>query len=91
MCRSINLVRTLIFSSSSSSLSHLALGMPTFSLLVTRYIGALSLKQPYISNLVLYFCYIKIRYLNSSILSYSFLPIARSLKSFYFLIAVLTF
>jgi len=69
---SANLVKTLIFSSSSSSLSYLALGIPTFSLLITLYIGTLSLKQLYISNLVLYFYYIKIYYLNSFILSFSF-------------------
>jgi len=81
-------------SSSYSSLSnHFTLGIPTLGLLVTLYIGALSLIQPSIANLLSSFCscYIIIPYLNSSIVSYFLRLTARSLKSLYFLILVSTF
>jgi hypothetical protein len=65
--------------------------MPTLALLVTYYIETLFPKQSYIFNSILRFCYIKIYYLNSSLLSFSFRPIDRSLKLSYFLIIILTF
>jgi len=46
-----NLVRTPKFFSYSRSSSHLALSIPVFSLLITFYIGALSLIRPNIANL----------------------------------------
>jgi len=91
MCCFWNLVRILRFSSSSSSISYLALSIPAFSLLVTFYIGVFFLKRSGILSSVDCFYYIKIRCLNSSILSYSRRLSDRSLTSLYFLTNVLTF
>jgi len=91
MCYSWNLVRIPRFSSSSSSVSYLALGIPAFSLLVTFYIGVFFPKWSGILSSVDCFCYIKICCLNSSILSYSRYFSNRSLTSSYFLTNVLTF
>jgi len=81
-------------SSSYSSLSnHFTLGVPILGLLVTLYIGALSLIRPSIANLLssFYSCYIIILCLNLSIVSYFLYLIAGFLKSSCFLILVLTF
>jgi len=69
-------------SSSYSSLSnYFTLGVPTLSLLVTLYTGALSLIRPGIANLLSSFCsyYIIILVLNLSIVSYFLRLAARSL------------
>src|SRR6266403_5093916 len=91
VCLSINLVRISISSSYSSLVSHFTLGVPTLGLLVAFYKGILFPKQLYIYNSIFLFYYIKIYYLNSSILSLGFLPLSRSLKSLYFLIVILAF
>ena len=90
--RSANLVRILKSFSYSSFLNYLALSVPTLSLLVTFYIGALSLIRPYMLNLWSSFCsyYIIILYLNLSIFSFSPYLISRSLKCSFFLINILT-
>src|SRR5712675_506053 len=85
-----NLVRILISSFYSSLLNYFTLGIPTLGLLVTFRIGILVPKQLYIYNSISLFYYIKIYYLNSSILSLGS-SFSRSLKSLYFLIIVLTF
>jgi len=71
--------------------SHLALGVPAFSLLVTFYIGIFFLKRSGILSSIDCFCHTKICYLNSSILSYGCRLFNRSLTSSYFLTNVLTF
>jgi len=91
MYYSWNLVKIPRFSSSSSSVSYLALGIPTFSLLVTLYIGVFFPKQSSILSSIDCFCYTKIYLLNSSILSYSCRLSNRSLTSSYFLTNILTF
>ena len=93
MCRSLNLVGIPKSSSYSSLVSHLALSIPTLGLLVTFYIGALSLIRPNILDLLssFYSCYTAILALNSAIVSFFLYLISRSLKSLYFLILVLTF
>jgi len=91
MYRFWNLVRIPRFSSSSSSISYLALGVPTFSLLITFYVGVFFLKRSGILSSVDCFCYTKIRYLNPSILSYSRYFSNGSLISLYFLTLVLAF
>src|SRR6266481_3094359 len=80
---SLNLVRIPRFSLSSSLVSYFTLNVPTLGLLVILYIGALSLIRPNIFNSILCFYYIKIYYLNSSILSLGFLLVLRSLKFSY--------
>jgi len=81
------------FFSCSSLSNYFTLGVPILGLLVTLYIGALSLIRPSIANLLSSFCscYIIILYLNLSIVSYFLRLIARFLKLLYFLILVLTF
>jgi len=91
VCRSWNLIGIPRFSSSSSSVSYLALGVPTFGLLVTFRIGVFFLKRSGILSSIDCFCYAKIRYLNSSMLSYGCRFSNRSLTSLYFLTNVLTF
>jgi len=90
---SSNLVKIPRSSSCSSLVSHLALSVPTLGLLVTFYIGALSLIRPNMLDLLssFYSCYKVILALNSSIVSFLSRLISRSLKSSYFLILVLTF
>jgi len=67
--------------------------MPTLSLLVILYIGALSLICPNMLDLLFsFYSYYKvILALNSFIVSFLSRFISRSLKSLYFLILVLTF
>src|SRR6202040_78008 len=65
ICYFAKRVKTPRSSSSSSSLSHLALGIPTFGLLVTFYIGVLPLRHSIVFILVSYFYYTIILYLNS--------------------------
>jgi len=67
--------------------------MPTLGLLVTFYIGALSLIRLNILDFLSSFCscYKVILTLNSSIVSFLLRFISRSLKLSYFLILVLTF
>jgi len=93
MCRSLNLVRIPRSSFYFSLVSHLALNIPTLGLLVTFYIGALSLIYPNMLDLLSSFCscYEVILALNSSIVSFLSRLISGSLKSLYFLILVLTF
>jgi len=92
MCRSLNLVKIPRSSSYSSLVSYLALSVPALGLLVTFYIGTLSLIRPNILDFLSSFCsyYKVILALNFSIVSFLSRLISGFLKSLYFLILVLT-
>ena len=87
---SSNLVKIPKFSLSSSLVSYFTLSVPILGLLVTLYIGTLSFIRPSVFNSISCFYYIEICYLNSSMFSFSFLLVLRSLKSSYFIISILT-
>jgi len=91
MCRSLNLVKIPRSSSYSSLISHLALSIPTLSLLVILCTNTLSLIRPSILDLLssFYFYHIVILTLNSAIVSFFSYLTSGSLKSSYFLIPLL--
>jgi len=93
VCYFLNLVKIPRSSLLSSLISHLALSVPTLSLLVILYTSTLFLIRPNILDLLSSFCscYKVIFTLNSSMVSFSLRLINKSLKSSYFLILVLTF
>jgi len=92
VCLSLNLVGIPKSSSYSSLFNHFTLDIPALGLLVTLYIGTLSLIRPTIDLLSsFYSCYAMIFTLNLSIVSYFLRLTAKSLKLSYFLILVLIF
>ena len=80
MCLSSNLVGIPRSSSYSSAFNYLALGVPTLGLLVTYFIGFLSLSPIFLSLGIYYrFCYYIIRLLNYCIYLSFYLSFAPAL------------